>query len=235
VSLSGVLQRPSLLAKRLSGQSNLTLLSSNCSAAKLISRFTGAILEELVTAVANSVCMLIPKRVQTLFGNGESPNENFLGFCKGITISKRQSPYGKHSHMGTFSSIPKWAQTLFGNRLVTEPSPYQNGGVPILLASMRHVQLNGKIVKKIDFFDNKSDFLTGKSEFLARKSNVLTKKNFVTYTTSVHNRISLVNFSNHKTRIMGIPVWKRGLVFLNPCMEMGIPHFHMGMCQSPFP
>ncbi len=34
---------------------------------------------------------------------------------------------------------------------------------------------------------------------------------------------------------MGIPIWKRGLVFLNPRMKMGIPHFHMGMCQSQFP
>jgi hypothetical protein len=34
---------------------------------------------------------------------------------------------------------------------------------------------------------------------------------------------------------MGIPVWKRGLVFFNSRMETGIPHFHMGMCESPFP
>jgi hypothetical protein len=58
---------------------------------------------------------LIPVWSQTLFGNGESPNWNFLGFRKGITIWKRRSPYGKFSHMVFFSSIPKWAQTLFGN------------------------------------------------------------------------------------------------------------------------
>ncbi len=73
--------------------------------------------------------VLIPIWSQTLFGNGESPNGNFLRFCIGITIWKGQSPYGKHSHMGIFSSIPKWAQTLFGNGLVTEPSPYRNRDV----------------------------------------------------------------------------------------------------------
>jgi hypothetical protein len=55
------------------------------------------------------VYMLIPKWAQTLFGEGESPNGIFLGFCKRITIWKQRSPHGKHSHMGIFSSIPKWA------------------------------------------------------------------------------------------------------------------------------
>jgi hypothetical protein len=59
----------------------------------------------------------------------------------------------------------------------------------------------------------------------------------------------LTNFSNRITGIplfskrgcakphfhMGIPVWKWGLIFFNPHMETGIPHFYMGMCQSPFP
>ncbi len=44
-----------------------------------------------------------------------------------ITIWKRWSPYGKHSHMVIFTSIPKWAWTLFGNGLVTERSPFGNG------------------------------------------------------------------------------------------------------------
>ncbi len=92
--------------------------------------------------------MLIPIWSQTLFGNKESPNGNFLHFFMGITIWKRRSPYGKHSHMGVFPSISKWAQTLFGNGLGTEPSPYGNGDVSILLARMRHVQLNGKIIMK---------------------------------------------------------------------------------------
>jgi hypothetical protein len=136
------------------------------------------------------ISMLIFKWVQTLFGNGESPNGNFLGFRKGITMWKRRSPYGKHSHMGIFSSIPKWARTLFGNGLVTELSPYGNGDVSILLASMRHVQLNGKIVEKIDFFNKKIGFLTGKSEFLVRKSNFLTRKQLF----HVHNLSTRSNF-----------------------------------------
>jgi hypothetical protein len=53
---------------------------------------------------------------------------------------------------------------------------YGNGDMSILLASMRHTQLNGKIIEKIDFSTRKSDFLTGKSVFLARKSNFLTRK-----------------------------------------------------------
>jgi hypothetical protein len=51
--------------------------------------------------------VIIPIWAQTLFGNWESPYGNFLHFCMGITIWKRQSPYGRHSHMGIFSSILK--------------------------------------------------------------------------------------------------------------------------------
>ncbi len=119
----------------------------------------------------------------------------------------------EHSHVGIFSSIPKWARTLFGNGLVTEPSPYGNGDVSILLASMRHVQLNGNIVEKINLFDKKIRFLTGKSVFLARKSNFWQENSVSMYTTSVHAQISLMIFSNHKT---------------------GIPFFHSRMCQVPF-
>jgi hypothetical protein len=49
-------------------------------------------------------------------------------FNMGITIWKRRSPNGKHSHMGIFSLIPKWAQTLFGNGLVTGPVPIWKRG-----------------------------------------------------------------------------------------------------------
>jgi hypothetical protein len=54
--LCGVLSIPLLLAKGLLMLSNLTLLSFNFSAAKFISRFTGAILEEVETAEADSAC-----------------------------------------------------------------------------------------------------------------------------------------------------------------------------------
>jgi hypothetical protein len=33
----------------------------------------------------------------------------------------------------------------------------------------------------------------------------------------------------------GIPIWKLGLLHVHPHMEMGIPHFHMGIRISPFP
>jgi hypothetical protein len=95
--------------------------------------------------------------------------------------------------MGIFPSIPKWAQTLFGNGLGTEPSPYGNGDVSILLASMRHAQLNGKIIKKMkkmDFLTRKLDFLTGKSVFLARKLNFSTRKQLF----HIHNLSTRSNF-----------------------------------------
>ncbi len=61
--------------------------------------------------------------------------------------------------------------------------------------------------------------------------------------------MSLPNFSNRKTGIplspfkdvpspvfiWGSPYGNRDLFILNPCMETGFPHFHMGMCRSPFP
>jgi hypothetical protein len=67
------------------------------------------------------------------------------------------------------------------------------------------------------------------------------------YTTSVHAQILCQFFPTAKQGLpfsisgcanprfhMGILVWKGGLVFLNLHTEMGIPHFHMGMCQSLF-
>jgi hypothetical protein len=61
--------------------------------------------------------------------------------------------------------------------------------------------------------------------------------------------MSSPNFSNRKTGIplspfedvpspvfiWGSPYGNRDSFILNPCMETGIPHFYMGMCQSPFP
>jgi hypothetical protein len=83
-------------------------------------------------------------------------------FHMGISIWKWQSPCEKHSQ-GIFSSIPKWAQTLFGNRLVTEPVPiWKWGRVHPSSKYMRHAQPNGKIVKKIDFFDKKIGFFNRK-------------------------------------------------------------------------
>jgi hypothetical protein len=87
--------------------------------------------------------------------------------------------------MGIFYSVPKWAQTLFGNGLVTELSPCGNGHVSILLASMRHMQLNGKTVKKIDFIDKKIGFFNRKVSVFGKKNNFLTSKQISRYTTSV--------------------------------------------------
>jgi hypothetical protein len=65
----------------------------------------------------------------------------------------------------------------------------------------------------------------------------------------VHAQISLQNFSNRNTGIPLSPfdnvpstifIWgslyeNGDSFFFNPRMETGIPHFHMEMCQSPFP
>ncbi len=116
--------------------------------------------------------------------------------------------------MGIFSSIPKWAQTLFGNRLVTEQSPYGNGDMSILLATMRYAQLNGKIVKKIDFFDKKFGFFN-------RKISVFGKK---------------INFFYQKTAIPHRQP-QYTLKFLRqifPTAKQGFPFLHSRMCQAPF-
>jgi hypothetical protein len=34
---------------------------------------------------------------------------------------------------------------------------------------------------------------------------------------------------------MGISVWKQGAISFDPHMETRTPHFHMGICHSPFP
>jgi hypothetical protein len=86
-----------------------------------------------------------------------------------ITIWKWWSPYWKHSHMVIFPSVPKWKQTLFGNGLVTEPSPFGNGD-PFQYRDP-HIEMG------------------------------------------IHS--------------IWFPIWKWGLTKR--------PHFHMGMCLSPFP
>ncbi len=113
--------------------------------------------------------MLISKWAQTLFRNGESPNGNFVGFCKGITIWKR-NPHMENIHIWWFFSLtPKCARSLFGNGLVTELVPiWKRGRVNPCLC-------------------------------------------------------------------MGISIWKQGAISFDPHMEMRTPHFHMGICHSPFP
>jgi hypothetical protein len=120
----------------------------------------------------------------------------------------------------------------------------------ILLVSMRHAQLFGKIVKKIDFFlTRKLDFLTAKSVFLAVKSiflmkkqlfhihNLSTRSNFFAKFFQPQNRDSPFPFEYVPSSVFiwGSPYGNGDLFFFNPRMETGIPHLHMGMCQSPFP
>jgi hypothetical protein len=106
-----------------------------------------------------------------------------------------------------------------------------------------------KSSRKSIFLTRNLDFLTGKSVFLARKSIFFTRKQlFHIDNLSTHSNF-FAKFFQPQNRdspfsirgcakphfCMGIPVWKRGLVFLNPRMETGIPHLHIGMCRSPFP
>jgi hypothetical protein len=115
---------------------------------------------------------------------------------------------------------------------------------------MRHAQLNGILVKKIDFFDKKIGFFYRKISFWRENRFFLRENSFSTYTTSVHAQISLPNFSNRKTGIplspfedvpstvfiwgspygngthfFLIPVWKRGFPIsiwgcVNPCFHI---------------
>ncbi len=72
-----------------------------------------------------------PQMVTNSFQKRGFPKWDFFSlpthFQMGIPIWKRGSPYGKHSHVGIFWLIPKWARTHYGNGLVTEPSLYGNG------------------------------------------------------------------------------------------------------------
>jgi hypothetical protein len=86
------------------------------------------------------------------------------------------SPYGNDDpHMenipirGFFSSIPKWAQALFENGLVTEPVPIWKQG---LLASMKHVQHNGKFAKKIIFFHKKIGFFQQENQCFWQENQI---------------------------------------------------------------
>jgi hypothetical protein len=85
-------------------------------------------------------------------------------------------------------------------------------------------------------------FLARKLDFSSRKQlfhihNLNTRSNFFTnfFPTTKQGFLFSIRGCAKPHFHMGIPVWKRGLVFFNPRMETGIPHFYMGMCQSPFP
>jgi hypothetical protein len=56
------------------------------------------------------------------------PKWEFLTFLYGDHHMETAMPIWKTFHMGIFSSIPKWARTLFGNGLVTEPVPIWKWG-----------------------------------------------------------------------------------------------------------
>jgi hypothetical protein len=61
----------------------------------------------------------------------------------------------------------------------------------ILLASIRHAQPNGKIVKKINFFEKKIGFFYRKISVLGKKIKFSDKKTAFPRTTSVYAQISL--------------------------------------------
>jgi hypothetical protein len=114
---------------------------------------------------------------------------------------------------------------------------------------MRHVQLNGKIAKKIDFFDKKIGFfyrkiiVFGKKiDFLTRKQlfhvhNLSTRSNFFAKFFQSQNRDFPFPFEDVPSPVLiwGSPYGTGDSIFSNTRMETGILHFHMGMCQSPFP
>jgi hypothetical protein len=121
---------------------------------------------------------------------------------------------------------------------------------------MRHAQLNGKIVKKIDFFDKKIGFFNRKISVFGEKIDFFDKKTAFPRTqpqftlkflcqifpTSkqgfpfFHLRMCQAPFSygdprmETGTRFFKIPVWKQG----SPVSIWGCanPRFHMGVCGS---
>ena len=122
-----------------------------------------------------------------------------------ITIWKHWSPYGKHSHMVIFTSIPKWAQTLFGNRLVTEPSPFGNRD-PFLCGDP-HIEMG---ICSICF----PIWKRGSKERLHFHMGMC---------------LSPFPYGNHHmetgSRVIGLPIWKRG--FTLSIWGCFYPRFHM--------
>jgi hypothetical protein len=106
-----------------------------------------------------------------------------------------------------------------------------------------------KSSRKLIFLTRKLNFSTGKSVFLARTLIFLTRKqlfhvhnlstcsNFFTEFFQTRNRDSPFPFEDVPSPVFiwGSPCGNVDSFFFNPRMETGIPHFHMGMCQSPFP
>jgi hypothetical protein len=101
---------------------------------------------------------------------------------------------------------------------------------------MTHTQPNGKTVKKIDFFGKKIEFLNRKISVFGKKIEFFDKKTAFTRT-EPHYTLKFLcqifptakqgfSFSIQgcaKPRFnMGIPVWKRGLVFLIALWKRGL-------------
>jgi hypothetical protein len=103
-----------------------------------------------------------------------------------------------------------------------------------------------KLSRKLIFLTRKSDFLTEKSVFLVRKSIFLTRKqlfhvhnlstrsNFFAKFFQPQNKDSPFPFEDVPSPVFiwGSPYENGDSFFKNP---NGDSHFHMGMCQSPFP
>ncbi len=122
-----------------------------------------------------------------------------------ITIWKRWSPYRKHSHMVIFPSVPKWKQTLFGNGLVTEPSPFKNGD-PFQYGDP-HIETGILSI----WFPIWKWGLTKRPHF------------------HMGMCLSPFPYGNHHmemgSHVIGLPIWKRG--FPLSIWGCDYPHFHM--------
>ena len=109
--------------------------------------------------------------------------------------------------MVIFTSIPKWAQTLFGNGLVTEPSPFGNRD-PFLYGDP-HIEMG---IRSICF----PIWKRGSKERLHFYMGLC---------------LSPFPYGNHHmetgSRVIGLPIWKRG--FTLSIWGCFYPRFHMAI------
>ena len=140
-------------------------------------------------------------------------------------------PIWKTFPFGDFPSIPKWAQTLFGNGIVTEPVPiWKQGRVNPCFCMGVPTWKRGAILfdphmeMRTPHFHMgicHSPFPCGDTRMWSPYGNGL----FPFPYGEVSIPISILRFP-----------YGNGEPFLMiPHIETGIPHFHMGMCQSLFP
>jgi len=137
--------------------------------------------------------------------------------------------------MVIFTSIPKWARTLFGNGLVTERSPFGNGD-PFLYGDP-HIEMG---IRSICFPIWKRGFpLSIWGCFYLRFHMAITiwKRGTVSFSSLYGNRDHRMEMGISKGCVnprfhMVIAVWKRGAVSFSSLYGNGDSHMEMGISKG---